>query len=240
MFEEEINNYLKTNDFEIFNPKVVLFDMDGTLYNSMPNHAIAWTRSMKHFGLPFTIEDAYLTEGMKGTDTIRAYMKRESGKEISEEKAQKMYDLKAKIFHELPETQIFDGVFELMRKIKASGLKIGIVTGSGQKQLIDRLALDFHGYLNKEEIVSAFNTRHGKPAPDPFLSGLRITGNFKPWEAIAIENAPLGAQSSVSAGIFTVVVNTGPLPDSAFIEKGANTIFKSIGEFSKHWNQLIH
>lgn len=129
-------------------PKVVLFDMDGVLYDSMPNHGIAWQRAMKEFGIHFTVEDSYATEGARGVDTIRKYAKAQLGKELTEEEAQKMYDLKAHYFHEMPEAKIFDGVTDLMKKIKDSGLKIGIVTGSAQRPLIERvtqtLEISFH------------------------------------------------------------------------------------------------
>ena len=54
----------------VFSPKAVLFDMDGVLYNSMPNHAIAWEESMKKFGITMTKADAYATEGARGFETI--------------------------------------------------------------------------------------------------------------------------------------------------------------------------
>ena len=62
------------------NPKVVLFDMDGVLYDSMPNHGVAWQRAMKEFGIHFTVEDSYATEGARGVDTIRKYAKEQLGK----------------------------------------------------------------------------------------------------------------------------------------------------------------
>ena len=43
--------------------KAYFFDMDGVLFNSMPNHAIAWEEVMKKYGLPFTAYDCYVNEG---------------------------------------------------------------------------------------------------------------------------------------------------------------------------------
>lgn len=123
--------------------KCVLFDMDGVLYNSMPNHAVAWVRAMKEFGIHFTPEDSYATEGARGVDTIRVYAKKQLGKDLTEEQAQEIYDVKTRYFHELPTAEIFDGVRDLMRKIKADGLQICIVTGSGQRPLFRRLVDDF-------------------------------------------------------------------------------------------------
>ena len=49
---------MKKHGFEEMNLKAVLFDMDGVLFDSMPNHALAWSEGMKKYGLPMTKEEA--------------------------------------------------------------------------------------------------------------------------------------------------------------------------------------
>ena len=221
-------------------PKVVLFDMDGVLYDSMPNHGIAWQRAMKEFGIHFTVEDSYATEGARGVDTIRKYAKAQLGKELTEEEAQKMYDLKAHYFHELPEAKIFDGVTDLMKKIKDSGLKIGIVTGSAQRPLIERVTHDFGDFVSRDQITTAFDVKRGKPNPDPYLMGLKKAGNYAPSEGIVVENAPLGVRAGVAAGCYTVAINSGPLDDSVLINEGANILFPTIREFADNWEEVLN
>ena len=221
-------------------PKVVLFDMDGVLYDSMPNHGIAWQRAMKEFGIHFTVEDSYATEGARGVDTIRKYAKAQLGKELTEEEAQKMYDLKAHYFHEMPEAKIFDGVTDLMKKIKDSGLKIGIVTGSAQRPLIERVTHDFGDSVSRDQITTAFDVKRGKPNPDPYLMGLKKAGNYAPSEGIVVENAPLGVRAGVAAGCYTVAINSGPLADSVLINEGANILFPTIREFADNWEEVLN
>lgn len=221
-------------------PKVVLFDMDGVLYDSMPNHGIAWQRAMKEFGIHFTVEDSYATEGARGVDTIRKYAKAQLGKELTEEEAQKMYDLKAHYFHEMPEAKIFDGVTGLMKKIKDSGLKIGIVTGSAQRPLIERVTHDFGDFVSRDQITTAFDVKRGKPNPDPYLMGLKKAGNYAPSEGIVVENAPLGVRAGVAAGCYTVAINSGPLADSVLINEGANILFPTIREFADNWEEVLN
>lgn len=79
MIETQIKQYLSSNGFGTFSPKAVLFDMDGVLYDSMPNHAVAWQESMKKFGIHFTTADAYATEGARGVDTIRQFVQEQQG-----------------------------------------------------------------------------------------------------------------------------------------------------------------
>lgn len=221
-------------------PKVVLFDMDGVLYDSMPNHGIAWQRAMKEFGIHFTVEDSYATEGARGVDTIRKYAKAQLGKELTEEEAQKMYDLKAHYFHEMPEAKIFDGVTDLMKKIKDSGLKIGIVTGSAQRPLIERVTHDFGDFVSRDQITTAFDVKRGKPNPDPYLMGLKKAGNYAPSEGIVVENAPLGVRAGVAAGCYTVAINSRPLADSVLINEGANILFPTIREFADNWEEVLN
>lgn len=221
-------------------PKVVLFDMDGVLYDSIPNHGIAWQRAMKEFGIHFTVEDSYATEGARGVDTIRKYAKAQLGKELTEEEAQKMYDLKAHYFHEMPEAKIFDGVTDLMKKIKDSGLKIGIVTGSAQRPLIERVTHDFGDFVSRDQITTAFDVKRGKPNPDPYLMGLKKAGNYAPSEGIVVENAPLGVRAGVAAGCYTVAINSGPLADSVLINEGANILFPTIREFADNWKEVLN
>lgn len=237
MFQENIKQYLKVHGFEAFHPKAVLFDMDGVLYDSMPNHTVAWQQAMTAFGLQMTAADAYATEGMRGVDTIRMMVKEQQGRDIDEQEAQHMYDLKARIFHDMPETHIMPGAARLMKKIKESGLDIGVVTGSGQRPLIDRLMKDFGEYLDEARIVTAYDVKRGKPNPDPYLMGLSKC-NAHPWEAVVVENAPLGVRAAQAAEIFTVAVNTGPLPDEVLVAEGANVILQTITQLGDVWEQL--
>ena len=235
---DSIRQYLERHGFGHFSPKAVLFDMDGVLYDSMPHHAIAWQESMKRFGIDMTEADAYATEGARGIDTIRQIATRQ-GKEVSLEEAQRMYDEKSRIFHEMPDAPIFDGVFDMMEKIKRAGMTVNVVTGSGQRPLIRRLLNDFGRYLDENHITTAYDVKRGKPYSDPYLMGLQKAGNLKPFEGIVVENAPLGVRSGVSAGIFTVAINSGPLPDKALLDEGADVLYDKMTQFRNEWDNFI-
>ena len=237
--KNEIKQYLKEHGFGHFCPKAVLFDMDGVLYDSMPLHAIAWQESMKKFGIHMTTADAYATEGARGIDTIRLFVKQQQDKDISLEKAQRMYDEKTRLFHAMPEAPIFDGVFSIMEKIQRSGMTVNVVTGSGQRPLIERLLHDFGQYLDEDHITTAYDVKHGKPYPDPYLMGLRKAGNLQPNEGIVVENAPLGVRAGASAGIFTVAINSGPLPDASLLDEGANVLYDTMTQLVDDWDYYV-
>lgn len=239
MTEQAISNYLTRNAFREFCPKAVLFDMDGVLYDSMPYHAVAWQQSMAYFGLVMTADDAYATEGARGIDTVRELVRRQRGEDISLEEAQTMYDLKSQIFHDIkPLPPLMPGILELMAQIRQCGLGIGIVTGSGQRPLIARLMSDFVDYVTMERIVTAYDVSRGKPAPDPYIMGMEKMGGLKPWQAIVVENAPLGVAAGVAAQCFTIAVNTGPLPDETLTGQGADLLFHKMTDLSDNWGEI--
>lgn len=239
---QHYSDSLPPNSFQAYGRRhfrCVLFDMDGVLYDSMPNHAIAWQESMHKFGLEMTEADAYLTEGQRGVDTIRQMVKAQKGIDIDEAEAQRMYDEKARIFGELGPTSIMPGVMLLMKRIKAADMQIGIVTGSGQRPLIKRLLNDFAEYVDESHIVTAYDVEHGKPAPDPYLMGLKRAGGLLPSQAIVVENAPLGVRAGVAAGIFTIAVNSGPLPDDMLVREGAGLVFDNMDELCSNWYTIV-
>ncbi len=239
MTGEAIRQYKSAHGYARFAPRAVLFDMDGVLYNSMPNHAVAWQESMKRFGIHFTAADSYATEGARGIDTIRRFVREQQGKDISTEEAQRMYDVKTDLFNNMPVAEIFPGVRELMRKITADGMTVGVVTGSGQRPLIKRLLDDFGEFLTENHIVTAYDVERGKPNPDPYLMGLAKVGGLKPWQGIVVENAPLGVRAGVAAGIFTVAINSGPLPDAALADERADIVLQSMQDLCAVWDELI-
>jgi HAD superfamily hydrolase (TIGR01509 family) len=238
MFETNIKDYLISHNYSRLNPKAVLFDMDGVLFNSMPYHAEAWCAALRKNGLQFEEEEAYLHEGRTGAGTINIISQRQRGRDATEKEIKKIYQDKCDVFNTFPLAKPFEGGLELVQKVKASGLTPIIVTGSGQKSLLGRLEQNYPGLFKADLMVTAFDVKYGKPNPEPYLMGLQ-KGDLNPDEAIVVENAPLGVQSSVAAGIFTVALNTGKLKDDALLSEGANVLFHSMQDFCDNWEALL-
>lgn len=235
---DEITYYAKRYNIEAFKPKAVLFDMDGVLFNSMPNHAKSWHESMASFRLDMSPEEAYTYEGMRGVETIKLIARRQWGREISDDEAAKMYKFKSDLYSQCLKAEKMEGAEQLMRRIKAAGMKIVIVTGSGQHSLLDSLETEFPGLVSRDLIVTSFDVSRGKPNPEPYLRGLEKAG-IRPEEGIVIENAPLGVRAGVAAGIFTIAVNTGPLPDEALAREGADIIMPSMTALNDAWDSIF-
>ena len=87
-------------------------------------------------------------------------------------------------------------------------------------------------------MVTAFDVRHGKPDPEPYLMGLHKAG-VQAHEAVVVENAPIGVQAGHAAGIFTIAVNTGPLDGQVLLEAGADRLFPSMKALCEEWERLF-
>ncbi len=234
MFKESITRYLKKHGYADIRLKAVLFDMDGVLFNSMPYHADAWHKVMERHGLHLSREEAYMHEGRTGAATINLVYQRQYGKDATPDMIASIYAEKSEEFNKHPDPERMPGSWEVLQKIKAEGLTPVLVTGSGQHSLLNRLSHNFPGMFRRERMVTAFDVKYGKPNPEPYLMGLEKAG-VKANEAIVIENAPIGVQAGVAAGIFTVAVNTGPLDGQVLLDAGADLLFPSMQAFCDNW-----
>ena len=211
--------------------------MDGVLFDSMPYHADAWHKTMKTHGLHLSKEEAYMHEGRTGAGTINIVSQRQLGRDATPEEIERIYHEKSIEFNKHPEAARMPGAWELLQKIKSEGLVPTVVTGSGQRSLLDRLEHNFPGMFRQELMVTAFDVKHGKPNPEPYLMALE-KGGWQPGEAVVIENAPLGVEAGHKAGIFTIAVNTGPLDRQVLLDAGADMLFPSIQALCNSWEEV--
>jgi len=235
MFNFALTRYLQNNQYSNFQLKAVFFDMDGVLYDSMKSHANAWTNAMLDLGIPFTLNEAYLNEGRTGHSTIDGVFAREFGRLATENEKQDIYHLKTKYFESYGNTEVMPFAAEVLEQVQHQGLQISVVTGSAQASLIDNLENHFPGKFDREHLVTAFDVKQGKPFPEPYLKALKKSG-LHPWEVVVIENAPLGVESAVAAGLFTIAVNTGPLNPQILAYSGADLVLPGgMEELNKIW-----
>lgn len=236
---ELLIHYLQKHHFTQFDLKAVLFDMDGVLYDSMPAHDKSWQQTMDEMGLKHLPHEFYLQEGRIGQSTINTIFQRNLSRDATDEEIKKIYARKTELFQQYNSGEILPGAADMLEYVRLNGLKPVLVTGSGQPSLLDRLDTHFPGIFTPETMVTAFDVKHGKPYPEPYLMGLQKGGNLQPDQAIVIENAPLGIESAVRAGIFTIAVNTGPLPDSVLTGAGASIILHSMEELFASMPEIL-
>ena len=203
--------------------KAVFFDQDGVLYNSMPYHAESWAWAMTKHGLPYTALECYRNEGRTSTGVIQEHHQQMYGRDASPELIEAIYKDKTEHFTEM--TGGFPGIIPDVDKVlyflRSQGVQCWVVTGSGQRNLIDALNKTFDNVFTG--IISSFDVTKGKPDPEPYLKAWERSG-FKKEECMVVENAPLGVRAAKAAGLYTFAVNTGPLPDEELWDEKADEV----------------
>lgn len=237
-YKGAIEAYLARTGFKAITPKVALIDMDGTLYDSMPRHAEAWHRMVADLNIDIPAEEFFMHEGRTGAATINIIFRKHFGREATPEEIESLYKKKTEYFAEMPPVYPMPGASDMLRELISRNIKRVLVTGSGQNSLISRLDSDFPGAFLPEMRITARDVKRGKPAPDPFIEGMKKAGT-RPWESIVIENAPLGTEAGAASQAFTIAVNTGPIPAEALRNAGADIVFDSMEECARQLPALL-
>ena len=209
-------------------PKAVFFDQDGVLFDSMPFHAKAWEKAMAENGLPFTAEQTYRNEGRTGASVVTEAYRLVHGIDAPQEVIEAVYAAKSAYFNRLTGGKLpnlIPGIREVLDYLHDKGVQCWVVTGSGQRSLLDNLQITFPGIFTG--IITAFDVKRGKPDPEPYLKAWERSG-FNKSECYVVENAPLGVRAGKAAGLFTIAVNTGILPDSALEAEKADKVFPNM------------
>ncbi len=225
-YKTAVRAYTQSTGHE-WHPRAALIDMDGTLYDSMPNHARAWKRLMHEQGIELSYEEFFLHEGRTGANTIDILFRRELGRPATDDEKRDLYHLKKVYFQEQPPVNAMPGAAQMLRQLEENGIRRILVTGSGQSSLIGRLSTDYPGAFADDDRITSRNVTHGKPHPEPYLRAMELAGT-QPWESIVIENAPLGVESGVRSGAFTIALTTGPIPPQTLADAGAHLVLPSM------------
>ena len=227
MIESAINDYLVKGGHKSLNIKGVMFDMDGVLFNSMPLHAEAWVKTFTQIGIPFTQRQVYMNEGRTGAATIDEQFQIYFNRHSTPEEQQEIYHIKSGFFKQMPKPDLIPEIVDVVRYLANNNIARTVVTGSGESSTLERLEQNFQGLFSRELMVTALDVKQGKPFPEPYLMGLQKL-RLAPNEALVVENAPLGIQAGVAAGVFTIGVNTGILDKSDLEAAGANLVFDNM------------
>ena len=219
--------------------KAVFFDQDGVLFNSMPYHAQSWELAMNENGLPFTKNQTYKNEGRTGASVINEAYRLVHGVEAPQEVIEAVYSAKSNHFIRLTRGQlpeVIPGIKDVLHMLHEHGVQCWVVTGSGQRNLINSLNDTFDHVFSG--IICAFDVTRGKPDPEPYLKAWERSG-FAKNECMVVENAPLGVRAGKAAGLYTVAVNTGILSDADLAAAGADVVLPDMKALLQHLTAIL-
>lgn len=206
--------------------KAVLFDMDGVITHTMPDHYRAWHKVYAGEGIEVTPQDIYIREGQRGIVSVRDILLSKNFP-FTEEKAQELLQKKEALFKEIVRERFIPGTRCFLKSLALSGFQLALVTGTARHELDRILPANLKRLF--DVVITGDDVTIGKPAPEPYLRALTALG-IRPDEAVVIENAPFGIQAAKAARITCLAVETS-LP-RAYLQ-GADYVFSSVKELSE-------
>ena len=210
--------------------KAVIFDFDGTLANTLPICFSAFQHVFKEFdNRQLSFEEIKGMFGPSETGIIR-----ENLIHINKEDAIEMYYEKYVENHSalVNFNQEIDG---MLRYLKESGLKLGIVTGKAKRSLdISLKALKMEGFF--DVIITGDDVKRPKPNEEGVIKALSLLG-VENHEALFIGDSDADILAGNQANVHTVGVQWLPNPQTLKFEFVPNTTFNKVDHFVRFVNR---
>ena len=188
-----------------FQPRAVIFDIDGTIVDNMHLHAEAFAVFAERHGLPpLTPDDRARLDGRRNSEIFPILFKRDVPREewlIYEHEKESLY-------RELSRGRLtpMKGLHPLIARLKAGGIKVALATSAPQLNVVHTLT-ELGLIDDFPIIVRGDQVPRGKPAPDVFLEAARQL-NVAPAECLVFEDAPMGVAAAQAAGMPVVAITT--------------------------------
>jgi HAD superfamily hydrolase (TIGR01549 family) len=202
--------------------KAVIFDVDGTLVDTVDQHATAWQRTFAHFGRDVAFEAVRSQIGKGGDQLMPVFLPKDEverrGKEIEE--------FRKKLFQRdyLPHVSGFPKVRELFERIIAEEKRVALASSAKGDELENyKKAANILDLVDTE--TSSDDAERSKPHPDIFEAALARL-KLPPQSAIVVGDSPYDAEAAGKAGLKTIGLLSGGFAEADLRKAGAAEIFR--------------
>jgi HAD superfamily hydrolase (TIGR01509 family) len=215
--------------------RVLIFDLDGTLVDTVYAHVFAWQRAFAEVGLPIDGWRIHRRIGMSGGLHIRAAA-REVGRPIADEEASAIQRRHGELYRELlPERRPLPGAVELLAELRANGIVHGIAT-SGRRPEIDA-SLEALGVPADAVVVARGDVSRAKPEPDLFLTCAERLG-ATPADCYVVGDAVWDLLGARRAGMLSVGLLSGGYGEDELTRAGAFRVYRDAAELQSSLDEL--
>ena len=212
-------------------PDAVLFDLDGTLIDTVETRIAAWLEALAEAGTPTSRERLAPLIGLDGRRLAREIAAL-AGSPIDDGRAEKIDDRSGELYERRNRApRPLPGVRELVAAIEAGGRRWAIATSSRKAQVATSVAA--LGLGTEPTIVDASNVEHAKPEPDLLLLAARQLG-VDPGRCWYVGDSTWDMVAAVAAGMIAIAVTAGAAVDDAALRgAGAAVVIGSLDELAE-------
>jgi HAD superfamily hydrolase (TIGR01549 family) len=205
--------------------KAAIFDIDGTLIDSVDLHACAWQEAFAMFGHDVTFEQARSQIGKGGDQLIPVFLSEAQQQDYGDA----LEEWRGTRFRTtyLPMVRPFSAVPELLRRVREAGLMVAVASSAQEAEL--EVYLDVAGITKLvDECTSSGDADKSKPAPDIFEVALQKLG-IAAADAMAIGDTPYDAQAAGRAGMQTIGMLCGGFTEASLRAGGCIAVYPGPG-----------
>lgn len=187
-------------------PTAVIFDVDGTLIDSVPQHAKAWEDAFRDFGHDISFEDLRRQIGKGGDHLLPVFL----SKDEIEEKGEALEKHRSQILKEryLPTIKGLPQVRALVERLRSDGKQLALASSAKAEEL-----QTYKKIANIEDLIgtetSSDDAEESKPSPDIFQAALKRLDGIADEDVIVIGDTPYDAEAASKAGIRTIGLLSG-------------------------------
>ena len=215
--------------------RALIFDLDGTLVDTVYAHVFAWQRAFDEVGLPIDGWRIHRRVGMSGGLFARAAA-REVGRPLSDEEAKAIQRRHGELFRELlPERRPLPGAVDLLLELREEQIPHGIAT-SGRRPEIDS-SLAVLGVPSETVVVPRGEVARAKPEPDLFIECARRLG-AEPDECYVVGDAVWDLLAARRAKMLSVGVLSGGYGEDELNRAGAFRVYRDAEELRESLDEL--
>jgi HAD superfamily hydrolase (TIGR01509 family) len=213
----------------------LIFDLDGTLIDTVYAHVLAWQRALAEAGLPIEGWRIHRRIGMSGGLFTRA-VGQELGRPLSEAEVAAIQARHGELFLQLlPERRPLPEAVELLADLRTVGIAYGIAT-SGRRPEIDA-SLDALGLDAETVVVERGDVRRAKPEPDLFLACATQLG-ISPEECYVVGDAVWDLLAARRARMLSIGLLSGGYGEEELIRAGAFRVYRDPKELRESLGEL--
>lgn len=216
--------------------KGAIFDVDGTLLDSVDLHTEAWRQAFEHFGKTILSSDIRAQIGKGGDHLMPVFLTPEELNEFGDELEKHRGDLWKRKF--IGCVMPLPGARELLEGVRSRGLQVALASSSKKAELdIYKQLLRIDHLLDAD--TSGDDVENSKPDPDIFEGALKRLG-LSGKDAIAVGDTPWDALSARRAGMDAIGVLCGGFPESGLREAGCVAVYQGPGELLANIEEWVN
>jgi HAD superfamily hydrolase (TIGR01509 family) len=213
--------------------KAVIFDVDGTLVDSVDVHARSWIEAFRDYGIDVEFAVMRRQIGKGGDQIIRMFLSQQQvadfGERLEQHRARLLKD------RYMPQIKAIPGSRPLLKHLLNVGKKIALASSAKEDELAKYKQIAGIDDLIDTE-TSSDDAKRSKPHPDIFQAALKRL-DMKPDECLAVGDTPYDAEAAGKGGLRTIGVLSGGWSQHDLRQAGCIAVYRDVADLLDHYDK---